>query len=66
MKFTVYKDSRAEYRWRLVATNGRTIADSGEGYVSKTGCTDAIAAIKSGASAASIEDTTAAAPVRRW
>lgn len=35
MKFTVYQDRKKEWRWRLTAKNGRTIADSGEGYASK-------------------------------
>lgn len=33
--FEVYQDKRLEWRWRMVASNGRIIADSGEGYVSK-------------------------------
>jgi uncharacterized protein YegP (UPF0339 family) len=31
MQYQLYKDARQEWRWRFV-TNGRTIADSGEGY----------------------------------
>jgi len=31
MTFVLYR-SGFEYRWRLRATNGRIIADSGEGY----------------------------------
>jgi uncharacterized protein YegP (UPF0339 family) len=31
----LYRDSRGEWRWRLLAKNGRVIADSGEGYVDK-------------------------------
>lgn len=30
--FEVYLDHADEYRWRLVAGNGRIVADSGEGY----------------------------------
>lgn len=30
--FRIYEDRRYEWRWRLVASNGRIIADSGEGY----------------------------------
>ncbi len=33
--FHVYQDSADEWRWRLVAKNGRIIADSAEGYVEK-------------------------------
>ncbi len=32
MEFQLYKDDRKEWRWRLVAANGKTIADSSEGY----------------------------------
>jgi hypothetical protein len=28
-----YIDDSKEYRWRLISSNGRIIADSGEGYV---------------------------------
>ena len=30
-----YQDQAGEYRWRRLADNGNTIADSGEGYVNK-------------------------------
>ncbi|MCB0746075.1 MAG: DUF1508 domain-containing protein [Ignavibacteriales bacterium] len=46
MKFHVYKDSRAEWRWRLKATNGKIIATSGEGYNNKQDCLHAIDLIK--------------------
>lgn len=32
-----YEDARKEWRWRLLAANGRIIADSGEGYALKGG-----------------------------
>lgn len=32
MKFLIYKDVKGEWRWKLTATNGNVIADSGEGY----------------------------------
>jgi uncharacterized protein YegP (UPF0339 family) len=31
-KIEVYRDGRREWRWRLRASNGRILADSGEGY----------------------------------
>lgn len=37
--FELYCDAKKEYRWRLVASNGNTIADSGEGYKRKAECT---------------------------
>ena len=30
--YRVYEDHAHEWRWRLVAANGRVIADSGESY----------------------------------
>lgn len=30
--FRVFKDKAGQWRWRLVARNGKIIADSGEGY----------------------------------
>lgn len=38
MKFIIYLDRKKEYRWRLVARNGKKIADSGEGYKRKLSC----------------------------
>lgn len=33
--FAIYQDKAGEWRWRFVAANNRTIADSGEGYASR-------------------------------
>lgn len=41
--FKVYKDRAGGWRWRLLARNGKIIADSGEAYTSKAGCKRAIA-----------------------
>lgn len=30
--YKLYRDRLNQWRWRYVAANGRTIADSGEGY----------------------------------
>ena len=59
MKFVVYRDRRQEYRWRFVAPNGRTIADSGEGYNNKSDCLAGIQILKEHAASAPVEDTTA-------
>jgi uncharacterized protein YegP (UPF0339 family) len=53
-KFEVYKDSKSEYRWRLKASNGQTIATGGEGYASESNCRDGIASVKREATAAEI------------
>ncbi|WP_435320682.1 HVO_2922 family protein [Haloarchaeobius sp. TZWSO28] len=44
--FELYRDSASEWRWRLVATNGNIIADSGEGYSSKQGAKRGIESVK--------------------
>lgn len=36
--YLIYKDRVGEYRWRYESANGRTIADSGEGYKNKADC----------------------------
>ena len=45
MKFKVYEDSEGEHRWRLVASNGRIMATSAEGYDSKSNAERAIKSI---------------------
>jgi uncharacterized protein YegP (UPF0339 family) len=39
-KYTVeyYKDEANEWRWRVIASNGRIVADGGEGYKTKFFC----------------------------
>jgi len=56
-KFELYKDARGEFRWRLVAPNGQTIA-SGEGYKSKDGAKNGIDSVKKNEPKAKIEDKT--------
>ena len=51
-KFEVYKDKAGQYRWRLVAPNGKSIAESGEGYSSKQACLDGIASVQQHAAGA--------------
>ena len=56
MKFEIYRDARREFRWRLKSANGRIIADSGEGYVSKSGAVTAATRFKNSISTARIFD----------
>lgn len=51
MFYVVYLDTRHEWRWRLVAANGRNIANSGEGYRNKGDCLGVIELVKSSANA---------------
>jgi len=39
--FERYEDNRGEYRWRLRHRNGNVLADSGEGYISRSAAEDA-------------------------
>lgn len=45
MKFHIYRDKKREWRWRLVARNGRNVATSGEGYKRKASALAAMFAI---------------------
>jgi len=53
-KFGLYKDAKGEYRWRLIASNGQTIATGGEGYKAKESAKAGIESVKKNAPAAEI------------
>lgn len=55
MHFHLYKDAAGEWRWRLIAANGRIVATPGEGYANKS---DALAGIDL------VKGTNASTPVR--
>ncbi len=42
MKVHIYRDQAGEWRWNLVAANGKIVADSAEGYKTKWGCKRAV------------------------
>lgn len=44
--FELYEDRGGDYRWRLRHTNGNIIADSGEGYASRSGARNAVDGIR--------------------
>ncbi len=54
-KFEMYIDKSGEYRFRLKATNGQTIATS-EGYGAKAGCLNGIDSVKRNAPDAEIDE----------
>lgn len=56
-KFEVFRDALGEYRFRLKAPNGETIAVS-EGYTAKASCLNGIESVKTNAPRAGIEDLT--------
>ena len=44
--FVKYRDANYQWRWRLIAANGRNIANSGEGYFNERDCDHAINLVK--------------------
>lgn len=46
MAYYVYQDSQRQWRWYLQASNGRKLANSGEGYWNKQDCLNGIALVK--------------------
>lgn len=55
LRFKAYQDKADEWRWALVSGNGKTIADSGEGYRHKGDCLRAIALMKRAVYGAKVE-----------
>jgi uncharacterized protein YegP (UPF0339 family) len=55
--FVIYKDTSGQYRWRLLASNNKIIADSAESYLNKTDCEHGISLVKQLAPNAKTVDT---------
>jgi uncharacterized protein YegP (UPF0339 family) len=55
-KFLLYQDGTSEFPWRLVASNGQTIATSGEGHKSKEKAKAGIESVKKNAATTAIEE----------
>ncbi|CAM4030514.1 YegP family protein [Corallococcus sp. ZKHCc1 1396] len=53
--FHTYMDAKSEWRWQLVAPNGRVVADSGEGYSSLSAVREAAQRVKDNAATATID-----------
>ncbi|BBO32552.1 hypothetical protein PLANPX_2164 [Lacipirellula parvula] len=56
MEYHVYKDNAGEWRWRLLASNKKIVADSGEGYTAKADCLAGIKSVKGSSGADVVED----------
>lgn len=54
LTFWIYPDNQRQWRWQLKASNGRIIADSGEGYNNLSDCQNAIWLIKQNAATANV------------
>jgi uncharacterized protein YegP (UPF0339 family) len=46
LKFEVYKDTAGEFRWRLVATDGKVLATAGQGYQAKASAVSGVKLIQ--------------------
>ncbi len=53
--FQLYRDKASEWRWRLVHRNGRILADSGEGYVSRSNARRAVETVAETAGEAAVD-----------
>jgi uncharacterized protein YegP (UPF0339 family) len=42
LKFEIYQDNAKEFRWRLKAANGESLATSGQGYKAKADCKNGV------------------------
>jgi len=58
-KFEIYLDKAGLFRYRLIASNGESIAMSEDGYKSKSGCINGIKSVSVNAPDAEIVDETA-------
>ena len=55
MRFVIDADGAGQYRWRLVAGDGQTVATSGEGFASPSSATRAAENVRDNAGKATIE-----------
>lgn len=61
LEFEIYEDTAGEHRWRLRAANNQIMADSGEGYASRSGVEDAVERVEEYAPSADVLDAGPAA-----
>lgn len=62
-KFVVYLDAKKEYRWKLLAANGESVAVGGEGLKDRKTAMNAVKKLAAWAATDKIVDETVAAPV---
>ncbi len=55
-KFEIYKDKQGNFRWRLLAQNGESVATGGEGYSEKRSVMNAVKKLKDWANTEEIID----------
>jgi uncharacterized protein YegP (UPF0339 family) len=66
MRFETYTDSGGHARWRLIASNGQTVATSGESFASASGATEAANNFKAKAKSWNYEVYADSAGKYRW
>ncbi|GAB3412439.1 hypothetical protein GCM10027435_05140 [Haloparvum alkalitolerans] len=54
--FEIYRDAAGDHRWRLVHENGNVLADSGEGYSSRSKARQGLDSVRSNAPDADVEN----------
>jgi len=54
--YELYRDSTSEWRWRLVHKNGNIIADSGEGYASRSAARNGVESVRENIADAEVEE----------
>ena len=58
-KFEIYLDKAGLYRYRLIASNGESVAMAEDGYKSKSGCLGGIKSVAANAPTSEIVDESA-------
>jgi uncharacterized protein YegP (UPF0339 family) len=53
--FEIYEDAGGEWRWRLRHRNGNIVADSGQGYASRSNAVEGVTSVKRNAPGAAAE-----------
>jgi len=56
--FEIYSDRSNQFRWRLIASNNRIVADSAEAYHNRADCESMVEWIKKNAPTAQVQVTT--------
>lgn len=61
--FEIYKDKAGHFRWKLIAKNGESVAEGGEGYAERRGAMNAVKKLKVWAATEKVNDKTVVAKV---
>jgi uncharacterized protein YegP (UPF0339 family) len=56
--FEIYKDKAGHFRWKLIAKNGESVAEGGEGYAERRSVMNAVKKLKVWASTEKLVDKT--------